>query len=62
MLQLCSHPEAEHVSDVTRIATHFNAGQWYMNVLAHSKGGILLPCFEKASSLFRPLSPMARDV
>ena len=31
MLQLRSHPEAEHVSDVTRIATHFNAGQWYMN-------------------------------
>ena len=62
MLQLRSHPEAEHVSDVTLIATHCNAGQWHMNVLAHSKGGIFSPCFEKASSSSRPLLAMLSAV
>ena len=40
MDQACSHPEAEHVSDVTRSATHIKASQGYINVFAHTKGAI----------------------
>ena len=43
MDQACSHPEAEHVSDVTRSATHIKASQWYKNVFAHTKGAIAHP-------------------
>ena len=54
MDQLCSHPEAEHVNDVSLSATHCMAGHLDKNSRAHSKDGIAHPSFEKASLSSRP--------